>query len=344
MVRGREGGQVLPLVALALLAGSLLAYAVVRSAATFYERTKFQTMVDATALAAATAYARGLNVCAASNRLLAPAAAADAIRALAGQPPLFVPLVVKFQDAWAGTGSLAWVTESAGIAPIYMQSVAHSVGASNGLRVAAFWNGEGSAGGTAPSLNVKRATPVDLALWLAGLHPTSTPGGGTVRARWGKELKEKRFSYLPKGGGSRVEVPKEQVEKVQYKSRGKTETRYRIKSAPGQKAGKFVRRETIGKRIGGSFPLPMPLIEKTPIHRVLIVGVPVRGNAGLSFLPRAFAVQARGEAGNGLVFSALLGDPEFEARLIPLESAALEGEPESSLLAGLLRSDFPSGK
>lgn len=339
-MRRGEAGQVLPLVALALLAGCLLAYAVMRSAVTFHERTRYQTSVDATALAAATAYARGLNVCAASNRLLAPAAAADAVRALAGQPPLFVPMVVKFQDAWAGTGSLAWVTESAGIAPIYMQSVAYSVGAANGLRVAAFWNGESSAGSAAPALNVKRATPVDLVLWLAGQHPTNRPGKGSRKISWRKEVEEETFSYRSRAGGSRVEVPKEQVEKIQYRSRGKVETRYRIKTAPGQKAGKFVRRDSVTKRIGSAFPLPMPLIETSLVHRVLIVGAAAREGSRASFLPRTFAVQARSEAGNGMVFSAMLGDPDFEARLVPLGSAAVDDGPAASLLAGLLHGDI----
>lgn len=323
--------------ALALLAGSLMAYAIVRSAVTLYERTRHQTAADATALAAATAYARGLNVCAASNRLLAPAAAADAIRALAGQPPLFVPMVIKFQDAWAGTGPLALATESAGIAPIYMQSVAHSVGAANDLSVAVFWNGDDSPGGTAPALNVKRATPVDLVLWLAGRDPASRPGSGSRRVSWSKEVEEERFSYRPKGGAGRVEVPKEQVEKVRYRSRGKLETRYRMKSAPGSKAGKFVRRQVVVTRIGGAVLLPMPLIEKSAVHRVQIVGVPTGRKSPTSLLPDSFSVQSRAEAGNGMVFSVLLGDPEFEARLIPLSDAAIGTGPAAVLTAGLRR-------
>src|SRR6185295_3627656 len=175
-IRG-ERGQILPWAVVTLAGAALLAVFVARAGMVLERRTRLQTAVDATALSAATAYARGLNIVAASNQLLFTAALIDAgvklsgaglagsaaAHAVGGKAPVSLTrLVMNFQDAWAGTaGGNHPMVRSAGAAPASMQAAALLVGARNGLTPVILWNGRDGPDGLLPDLNVRRADLAD---------------------------------------------------------------------------------------------------------------------------------------------------------------------------------------
>lgn len=302
-----ERGQVLPVVALALLAGATLTFIVARAAVRLHERMRLQTAADATALAAATAYARGLNVVAATNQLLLAAAVADAAAAAlsagaaAASPASFVDAVMAFQDAWAGTGGVA-----PGIAPAFMLGAGQAVGELNGFPGEWSFNGTGEA----PALNVRRATAGDLIAALTGL---STGGLGPNRVGVPGVRREERYSYQPRGGGARVEVGPQDVEEVRFRRRGRMVTQYRMKTGGG-KAGRFVRPEGRVTSVFRMLDLPMPLVESSRVHTVRVSG----GSTG------AGPVGAAAETAGGEVFNAAWGDPSYQARLV---AVARSGSP-----------------
>ncbi len=178
--RRGESGQALVWAAGALVAGALIALLVARSVADRHRKAGWRTGADAAAMAAATAYARGLNVCVHTNRLLAAAAVADALQKLSGvglaaslggkaarvagvaKPTSFTGLVSGFQDLWAGTGT------GPGIAPVVMTAVAVAAGEANGVTVIPLWNGRRGPAALAPSLNLRRAELADVTAALSG--------------------------------------------------------------------------------------------------------------------------------------------------------------------------------
>lgn len=324
-MKAEEAGQVFPLVAISLLVAVLLAGLLARAAVTIHDRTRAQTAVDATALSAATAYARGLNIVAASNQVLFGAAAADALLKIfggwlgkaatvaAGSTPLsFTELVMQFQDIWAGTGGKA-----PGVAPLMMQAAGQTIGAQNGLKVVLLWNGRLESRGGMPHLNVHRASLAELFILLA----VGPGGGGSGPTKIAFKRNRSTFSYQPRGGGPRVQVSPGQVEEVVFTRQGKTVKQYRLKQAGG-KAGKFVKRGT--KKISRVLDIPLPLIENSPDHQVLVIGHPSTGRQ----------VVANAETGGGEVFNVLYGDPNYDARLIKVPA----GYGRPNRLVRLLRS------
>ena len=100
--RRGESGQTIPIVAMAILVAAFLAVLVVKVTLDHYRQTRLETGIDATAMAAGTAYARGMNVTAVFNQLLIPAAIVDAV-AHCWIPP--VPTrcqgtLLDLQDMW----------------------------------------------------------------------------------------------------------------------------------------------------------------------------------------------------------------------------------------------------
>ena len=308
-----EHGQILPFAVIGILGAVLLTSLMARGAMTMFERTRTQTAADATALSAATAYARGLNICAVSNQVLFGAAVVDVavtiltgLMAKVGLPPDLsaTELVMKFQDMWVGLAGY-----SPGIAPVMMDTAAYVIGAENELGVIVLWNGGGWAYGSAfPSLNVKRATLAEFMALLAGGRITPRGGGRRPPPLTITKETEERYSYQPRAGGPRVEVSKSRVEKVWFKRGGKTVVQYRLKTTGGGKAGQFVRAERKAGGGVGSMKIILPLIESSPIHEVLVIGLHER------FLR---SVSARAETGGGEVFNLpFFGDPYYDVRLI----------------------------
>jgi hypothetical protein len=134
----------------------------------------------------------------------------------------------------------------------------------------------------------------------------------------GSTEKRSKYTYQPRGGGARVEVPEQEIESVTFESGGRTRTAYRKKSAPGGKAGQFLKKEQVDVAGGGDEGFPKPLSETSTAHRVLVTGSLAHPSGGAfgswSFPP----VQAQAEAGHGSVFGGFVGNPSFEARLIPV--------------------------
>jgi len=341
MRKNAEAGQVLPLAAVALLGCVLLTLALVKAVLLLDARTRLQTAADATSLSAATAYARGLNVAAASNDLLIGAAGTDLLMKLFGSslvklgakvpakmakkalPGSFTDMVVMFQDLWAGTGGTA---PSAGVAPLFMQATALGTGAQNGLVVVALWNGRVDPGGMMPDLNLRRCDVYDYAAWLMGsdLGPRGNTGKGTVRVAR-KETQES-FSYVDHSTGRTVTLSRQQVERVTFQRRGREYTTWRIR----EKAGKFLKISRATKEVMEFFDVPFPLIERTPEHGILVVGV----RAGTLGTARLVPVASRADASGGEVFNGLAGDAGFEARLVRTGA----GTADYTALLGLLSS------
>lgn len=181
--RDPESGQALVWAAGALVAGAFVALLVARTAADRHRRDEWQTRADAAAMAAATGYARGLNVVVHTNRLLAAAAVADAVQKLTGigflasaggklaraaglsKATSFTGVVMGFQDLWAGT---AGGSGAAGVAPIAMAAIALAAGEANGVTVVPLWNGRRGPSALTPSLNLRRADLADVAAALSG--------------------------------------------------------------------------------------------------------------------------------------------------------------------------------
>ena len=331
-LRTREDGQVFPVIVIGLLVSVLLTWTVVKVGSTFYERTRLQTAVDATALSTANAYARGMNIVAVSNQLLFAAAVGDAALKLLGglMIKLGLPMggsltdmVMLFQDIWAGTGNMA-----PGIAPLAMQAAGHAIGARNGLEVTLYWNGGTNVDSRLPVMNLRRASLLDLIVWLAGGKTYDLPEGSRTSIPIATE--EDVFSYQPSSGGPRVEVPADQVEKVEFERRGKKVTAYRVKSKGG-KAGKFVKAGKVSK-VTDALDIPLPLIETSPVHEVLVVG---RGGGG-------DGAMAAAETGGGEVFNEFYGDPSYGARLLKIAPGALAAVAETSPPPGPARPAYSS--
>jgi len=109
--RRGESGQVLPWVAVALVIAVVLALFTAKTAIYNYEQIRLQSSVDATALAAATVYARGMNVNAILNQLLIPAAIIDAVYHCPIPPKPPIPSTYQFsliglQDKWVTVASV----------------------------------------------------------------------------------------------------------------------------------------------------------------------------------------------------------------------------------------------
>jgi hypothetical protein len=323
------------MVAAALACAALLGLAAARIGLERFRRVRLQTAADATALAAATAYARGLNVAAASNQALMAAALADAAlkvagggiaakiggkvaRAAGGAPTSLTDAVRRFQDAWTGLGGPEVAgARPGGLAPAMMASVALATAAANGAAAVPIWNGVPVPGGLLPDLNLRRAEPADLLRILAGRAP--------------QRREEQRYSYRPGGRGPRIEVPADRVEKVTYRdARGRIVERYRIASGPGRKAGKFLRVDRVPGEVLRLLDVPFPLLERDGVHAVLIAATPAGATARPAF--------AAAEATGGQVFDESFGTPEFDARLIPApawtdvapEIARLAASPEAA--------------
>lgn len=194
-----ERGQALVWAAGALVAGAFVALLVARVAAERNRQDRWRTGADAAALAAATGYARGLNVVVHTNRLLAAAAVADALQKLSGvgflasaggklaraaglaKATSFTGVVTGFQDVWAGTAGGG--SGSAGVAPIVMAAIALAAGEANGVTVIPLWNGRRGPAALSPSLNLRRAELADVAAALAGrTRVPLTRRAGTGRA------------------------------------------------------------------------------------------------------------------------------------------------------------------
>lgn len=340
MKRG-ESGQVIPLVAVGLMAGAILVAALVRSAVKVQERTRLQTAVDATALSAATAYSRGLNIAAESNNLLMMAAGTDAVLKLCGvglvektiaklglktaskavdAPASFTEMVTMFQDAFLGS-----LPGRPAVVPLLMGATTMGIGAMNGLQVVAFWNGKTGADGLMPDLNLYRASDTDLANWARGSNTGHSPGGGGSNNR---REDERAYSYKDSKTGQRVFVKKEDVETIQIKKKGGgTRPQFRLKEKDGYLAGKFVKKEKLTGKVLDFLDVPRPLMEREYIHEVLVVGVPLsRPGPGPASLP----VASRADSSGGAVFNELGGTASYEARMIKVgmpgaEYAALLG-------------------
>jgi len=322
--RGEEG-QVLPLLAVGVLAAALLVLAVIRGAARLEERVTLQTSVDATAVSAATAYARALNISAASNHVLLAAGAGDAILKFFGVGLVaktgkvakvggkaavtsMTDLVMEFQDAWAGTGEVTGAA-GMGLGALYVEASACASASRNGLEAVVIWNGEVGPDGVIPDLNIDRAGVADLAAWYTQGTPTGQgPDGGRWRIGFQRKVETTRYSYQPRGGGQRVIVAEEKGEKIWFRRRGKEASAYRVR----QKAGKFVKRERVTKELTGVLDVPMPLIEREQVHTLLIIAFP----AGTTRQTASARLVAAAEAANGEVFNIAYGDPSFEARLV----------------------------
>lgn len=338
-VRGRlgmgESGQILPWAVFAIAAGALLALFIARAGMVLERRTRLQTAVDATALSAGTMYARGLNIVAASNQLLFTAAVADAAVKLSGtgalaslaahlgsggKPASFTQMVMVFQDAWAGTagGGNNPAARSAGVAPVLMESFTLLTGARNGLSPVVLWNGCDGPEGLAPDLNLRRANVSDLALWLAGGEKSVTTGNGRTAVTSTSARERKVYSYQPEGGGPRVFLSEDEVEHITFINRNRVVTAAREKARNGAEAGRFVKPGSILEKISKTFDLPMPLIERGPVHGVLVIARPLEvvGPGWSRFPLQASALVAgRAEVHGGAVFNAAYGDPSFSVRL-----------------------------
>ena len=348
--RGGRGqaGQVLPWAAGGLVVAALAALLVARVAHDRWERVRWQTAADATALSSATSYARGLNLAAASNQILLAAAITDlalkalgvgAVQKAAGKaagamglkgPTSFTDVVTQLQDLWAGT----WLrvppggvpAAPAGFAPLMMEATAVAVGRANGLWVVPLWNGRRGPGAAVPDLNLRRATATDVMAELARTGTTAAAG----------TKKETRYSYQPEAGGARVEVPPQEVERSRYKDEaGRWVERSRIKGREGNLAGKFLHVEKLATKALKALDFPLPLVERDPAHRVVVVGRPCNGNA-----PGARrVVVAAAEVGGGEVFNAAFGDPSYDVRLVEAPGGMAADADVLRLLAspGLLR-------
>jgi len=340
--RRDEAGQILPWAVFAVAAGALLALFVARAGIVLERRTRLQTAVDATALSAATMYARGLNIVAASNQLLFSAALADAAVKLTGagaaasvtahlaggaRPVSFTGLVMAFQDAWAGTagGGNNPASRSAGVAPVAMESFALLTGARNGLSPVVLWNGCDGPDGLAPDLNLRRANVSDLALWLAGGEKSVTTGNGRTAVTSTSTRERVQGSYQPRAGGPRVIVSPEEMERITFEDRNRVVTAAREQARRGPLAGRFLKKEKILEKVSQTLDLPMPLIERGPAHGVLVIARPLSvPDAGWARFPlqAAALVAGRAEVGGGAVFNATYGDPSYGVRLSAVGNGA----------------------
>lgn len=101
-------------------------------------------------------------------------------------------------------------------------------------------------------------------------------------------------------------VAEERGERIGFIRRGKQASAHREK----MKAGKFVKKERVTKVMTSTADFPMPLMERDPIHTILVVASPGQEGDIMSLVVSA------AEAGNGEVFNIAYGDPSFEARLV----------------------------
>lgn len=326
-----ESGQVLAWGAGALAAAALLGLFAAREARLRWERLRARTAADATALAAGTAYARGLNIAAASNQLLFMAAAADAMLLLTGEgemaklakvlrgaaggrgPASLTEVVTGFQDAWAGTGG---GPARPGLAVLSMGATARAVGAANGLAVLALWNPARSPVPAVPGLQVRRASAAEVAALFGGR-----------RIPLGKEEDRRQYSHLDRSTGKRVIVSGKDVELITFRGPEGVRTQARMKQGAGKLAGRFLKTERVAGKVLKFLDIPAPLLERSSVHTVMVMARPVRGGA-----PVVAAVRVSG----GAVFSAGFGDPSFDVRLID-ESPATPFAPRWLDAAGLLR-------
>jgi len=315
-----QAGQVLPWAAGGLVAAALVALMVVRVAHDRWSRVTSRTAVDATALSAATAYARGLNIAAASNQVLLTAAVTDLVLKALGvglvekavgteaqalglkAPTSFTQAVTQLQDLWAGT----WVrvgpggapASPAGFAPLMMEATAVSIGQANGLLAVPLWNGRRGPGAAVPDLNLRRATAADVARALGGTSTTVEAG----------TKNENRYSYREEDTGRKVEVPPQDVERIRYRDeRGRWVERSRIRGREGNLAGKFLHVDQVATKALKVLDFPLPLVERERVHSVVVVGRPVRAGS---------VVVAAAEVGGGEVFNAAFGDPSYDVRLV----------------------------
>lgn len=344
----RESGQVIPLVAVGLMAGAILVASLVRVAVRLQERTAMQTAVDATALSAATAYSRGLNIAAESNNLLIMAAGTDAALKLCGvglvgkavaklglktavravdAPTSFTEMVVMFQDAFIGSAP-----GRPAVIPVLMATATMGIGAGNGLQVLAFWNGKTGAEGLVPDLNLYRADLSDLYEWMGGANQ-GLPGsgtGGNSRVRVSRNRQEAVYSYKDSKTGQRVFVGKEKVESILIKQKKGLRNQFRLSGKNGNLAGKFVKMDKVTKKVIDFLDIPRPLKEREAIHEVLVVGVPMG-------LPRSgqfrTPVASRADSFGGSVFNELGGTAQYEARMVKVGMAGAEYEALLSILA-----------
>ena len=330
-----ESGQVIPLVAVGLMAGAILVAALVRVAVKVQERTRLQTAVDATALSAATAYSRGLNISAESNNLLMMAAGTDAVLKICGvgliekaiaklglktaaksvdAPTSFTEMVTMFQDAFLGS-----MPGRPAVMPIMMGATTLSIGAMNGLQVVAFYNGKSGADGLIPDLNLRRASNEDLRAWAAGEGAgfPGSPGGANTKTK-----QETIYSYKDSKTGQKVYVGKDRVESILIKPKNnKTRAQFRMKDKEGNLAGKFVKMDKVTTEVVDFLDIPRVLMERTPVHEVLVVGVPLGlSNSNQRYLP----VVSRADSFGGEVFNGLGGTAKYEARMIKAGMADAE--------------------
>ena len=312
-----ERGSVLPWAAAALAGAALLGLWVARDSRMRWERLRVRTAADATVLAAATAYGRGLNVAAASNQVLFMAAAADAALLLVGEgeaakavklvkglagvrvPASFTELVTDFQDAWAGTwgDGVAAGAARTGLAAATMAAAVSAVGLANDLTILTFWNPGGVAVPLMPELRVRRATPAEVAALF----------GGTRLASQGREQRP-RYSYRDEKTGTTTEVDAADVELLRFMRSGREVVQARMKEGAGNLAGKFLRTEKMAAKAMKFLDIPRPLLERSRVHTVLVLARPRRGGA---------AVAACAMVHGGAVFSDQLGTPTFDVRLVP---------------------------
>jgi hypothetical protein len=320
------------------MSGAILLASLVRVAVRLQERAGYQTAVDATALSAATAYSRGLNIAAESNNLLMMAAGTDAFLKVCGvglvekavaklglktaaravdAPTSFTEMVVLFQDAFIGS-----MPGRPAVIPVLMGTSTAGIGSMNGLQVLAFWNGKTGVDGLVPDLGLYRAGLADLAGWANG-GPAGRPG---MRIGYEKKQTEKVFSYKDSKTGQRVFVGKERVEGIMITQKEKIRNQFRLKGKEGNLAGKFVKMDTVTKKVLDFIDVPFPLMEREAVHEVLVVGIPAgKPTVGGGNMPYA----SRADSSGGEVFNGLGGSAGYEARMV---RTAMPGADYGSML------------
>lgn len=187
-------------------------------------RIKTQNGTDATSLSASVSYSRGLNILAASNRVLVVAATFDALTlAISGTDPKTRLFVISAQNTFIKV----W--------PPIMETQAFIIAERNHLRLALYplppspvivWNVGGANPSLIPALNVKRRTLWDI---VSGIFAHEV------------DRHMNRYSYRDKDGKRHYFSPGEVEQSGEYSS-GKKRYRVKPKGGPGHK-GKFVRKE-----------------------------------------------------------------------------------------------------
>jgi hypothetical protein len=282
----------------------------VRSGRLALERERAEAAADATAMAAATDYARTLNLISASNKFWFFAEIADKLKEI---PQLKAALswvpkpetVQKIQDYLAGTGQSPGSGQTRLSLALLIEASTLLTAKENGLTVLPLWNGDGDKNlpSPMPTLNLRRRYLSEL-------------GDEAVQYKdlEGEVKKEDRFTYREKGSNRTIEVSPEEVRRETYTDKhGRQRTVYRYERRDGK--SRFVKREASRQDRAWD-------IVEVGRHRVTLAGYRATPNGGQDLW-----VISRAEAGGGSMSVFDADAASFEAYLIPANESPLRFDP-----------------